>query len=121
LDNHLEGVCFAEFCNARCNDLTPLERHPRVNCKGLPIEVRCDSSCWLVKEASSDSQALFIGFVRAGCRCGSVGPIMPGSGIDRCVSVARAVKWPQRLRASGSASAKPMGGRRPYLLADEEA
>lgn len=37
------------------------------------------------------------------------------------VSVASAVKWAQRLRASGSAAAKPMGGRRRCLLADEEA
>jgi hypothetical protein len=28
LENHLGGVCFAEFCNASCNDLTQLERHP---------------------------------------------------------------------------------------------
>src|ERR1700724_2885073 len=25
LENHLEGVCFAEFCNASCNDLTQLD------------------------------------------------------------------------------------------------
>lgn len=36
------------------------------------------------------------------------------------VSVASAVKWAQRLRALGSAAAKPMGGRRPCLLAAEE-
>jgi hypothetical protein len=24
LENHLEGVRFAEFCNASCNDLTQL-------------------------------------------------------------------------------------------------
>ena len=28
LENHLEGVCFAEFSNASCNELTQLERHP---------------------------------------------------------------------------------------------
>ena len=32
------------------------------------------------------------------------------------VSVASVVKWRQRARATGSAAAKPMGGRRPYLL-----
>jgi transposase len=32
------------------------------------------------------------------------------------VSVASVVKWSQRFRATGSAAAKPMGGRRPYAL-----
>lgn len=31
------------------------------------------------------------------------------------------VKWTQRVRATGSPAAKPMGGKRPYLLADERA
>ena len=35
------------------------------------------------------------------------------------VSVASVVKWSQRFRATGSAAAKPMGGRRPYALAGE--
>jgi transposase len=35
------------------------------------------------------------------------------------VSVASVVKWSQRARATGSAAAKPMGGRRPYLLEGE--
>jgi transposase len=35
------------------------------------------------------------------------------------VSVASVVKWSQRSRATGSAAAKPMGGRRPYLLEGE--
>ena len=35
------------------------------------------------------------------------------------VSVASVVKWSQRARASGSAAAKPMGGKRPYLLENE--
>jgi transposase len=29
------------------------------------------------------------------------------------------VKWSQRARATGSAAAKPMGGKRPYLLEGE--
>ncbi len=37
------------------------------------------------------------------------------------VSVSSAVRWSQRLRCSGSAAAKPPGGRRPVVLADEEA
>src|SRR6516225_1174919 len=35
------------------------------------------------------------------------------------VSVARVVKWSQRWRATGSAAAKPMGGRRPLRLTGE--
>lgn len=31
------------------------------------------------------------------------------------------VKWMQRLRLTGSAAAKPMGGNRPYLLEEERA
>lgn len=37
------------------------------------------------------------------------------------VSVASAVKWSQRQRATGSAAAKPMGGRRrPVLLGEQD-
>jgi transposase len=35
------------------------------------------------------------------------------------VSVASVVKWSQRFRATGTAAARPMGGNRPYVLADE--
>lgn len=35
------------------------------------------------------------------------------------VSVASAVKWSQRQRATGSAAARPMGGRRRRVLLDE--
>jgi transposase len=37
------------------------------------------------------------------------------------VSVASAVKWSQRLRDSGSAGSRPMGGCKPRVLADEQA
>jgi transposase len=37
------------------------------------------------------------------------------------VSVASVVKWSQRFRASGSAAAYKVGGRRPYALAGERA
>ena len=37
------------------------------------------------------------------------------------VSVASVVKWSQRWRTSGSAAAKPMGGRRPLQLKGERA
>jgi transposase len=39
--------------------------------------------------------------------------------IERQLDVASVVKWSQRSRATGSAAAKPMGGRRPYLLESE--
>ena len=35
------------------------------------------------------------------------------------VSVASAVKWSQRFRTTGTAAAKPMGGKRPFLLAGQ--
>jgi transposase len=35
------------------------------------------------------------------------------------VSVASVVKWLQRYRTTGSAAAKPMGGKRPYALEGE--
>jgi transposase len=37
------------------------------------------------------------------------------------VSVASVVKWSQRFRRTGSAAAKPIGGRRPVLLAGQRA
>ena len=35
------------------------------------------------------------------------------------VSVASVVKWAQRARETGSPAARPMGGKRPYLLAGQ--
>jgi transposase len=35
------------------------------------------------------------------------------------VSVASVVKWSQRVRTTGSVAAKPMGGKRPYVLERE--
>jgi transposase len=37
------------------------------------------------------------------------------------VSVASVVKWSQRFGRTGSAAAKPMGGRRPWVLEEERA
>ena len=34
------------------------------------------------------------------------------------VSVASVVKWSQRFRSEGSPAARPMGGKKPYVLAD---
>ena len=35
------------------------------------------------------------------------------------VSPSSVVKWSQRFRATGSSAARPMGGNRPYALAEE--
>lgn len=35
------------------------------------------------------------------------------------ISPASVVKWSQRFRASGTAAAKPMGGKRPFALASQ--
>jgi transposase len=53
-----------------------------------------------------------------------VAAVMAGSTVraaaDRFgVSVASAVKWSQRYRATGSAAAKPRGGKKPYVLVGE--
>jgi transposase len=37
------------------------------------------------------------------------------------VSVASVVKWTQRYRATGSAAAKPRGGKKPYVLSGQRA
>ena len=61
---------------------------------------------------------LFPGLARAGCR----GPVESGRTVRDVassfgVSVSSVVKWSQRYRATGSAAALPMGGRRPFALA----
>ncbi len=68
----------------------------------------------MAKPYSSDLRERVAGAVLSGRSCREVASIFG-------VSVASAVKWSQRLRTSGSAAALPMGGRRPRLLADEEA
>ncbi|HEX3524658.1 MAG TPA: hypothetical protein VHT52_21545, partial [Stellaceae bacterium] len=47
--------------------------------------------------------------VASGCTCRATAALFG-------VSVASVVKWSQRWRATGSAAAKPMGGRRPLQL-----
>jgi transposase len=68
----------------------------------------------MAKPYSSDLRERVAGAVLAGRACREVASPFG-------VSVASAVKWAQRLRASGSAAAKPMGGKRPCILASEEA
>jgi len=52
--------------------------------------------------------------VAAGEACRSVAALFG-------VSVSSVVRWSQRLRQTGSAAAKPMGGKRPLVLAGERA
>jgi len=68
----------------------------------------------MAKPYSTDLRERVAGAVLSGGSCREVASTFG-------VSVASAVKWAQRLRASGSAAAKPMGGPRPCLLAGEEA
>lgn len=68
----------------------------------------------MAKPYSSDLRERVAGAVLAGRSCREVASAFG-------VSVASAVKWSQRLRVSGNAAAKPMGGQRPCILASEEA
>ena len=58
---------------------------------------------------SLDLRERVVGLVASGEPCRAVAELVD-------VSVASVVKWSQRARATGSAAAKPMGGKRPYLL-----
>jgi transposase len=66
----------------------------------------------MVRAYSLDLRERVVAAVVAGQPCRAVAKTFG-------VSVASAVKWSQRFRATGSAAAKPMGGRRPYALAGE--
>lgn len=59
---------------------------------------------------SRDLRDRVVAAVAAGGSCRSVAGTFQ-------ISVASVVKWSQRFRATGSAAAKPMGGRRLYSLA----
>jgi len=61
---------------------------------------------------SLDLRERVVGLVASGEPCRAVAELFD-------VSVASVVKWSQRARATGSAAAKPMGGKRPYLLEGE--
>lgn len=63
---------------------------------------------------SLDLRERVVGRVEAGDSCRAVAQRFG-------VSVASVVKWSQRKRQTGSVAAKPMGGRRPYVLAGHRA
>lgn len=66
----------------------------------------------MVRPYSLDLRERVVCAVRSGHSCRAVATTFG-------VSVASVVKWSQRFRATGSAAAKPMGGRRPWVLEDE--
>jgi transposase len=66
----------------------------------------------MARAYSLDRRERVAGAVVAGASCRSVAATFG-------VSVASVVKWSQRLRATGSAGAKPMGRRKPRSLAGE--
>ena len=67
----------------------------------------------MARAYSNDLRSRVVRFVAGGHSCRETAAIFG-------VSVASVVKWSQRFRATGSAAAKPMGGRhRPYALAGE--
>ena len=66
----------------------------------------------MARPYSLDLRERVVSAVAAGASCREVARIFQ-------VSVASVVKWSQRFRTTGSAAARPMGGRRPYALAGE--
>ena len=66
----------------------------------------------MARAYSLDLRERVVAAVVGGQSCGSAARVFG-------VSVASVVKWLQRYRTTGSAAAKPMGGKRPYLLEGE--
>ncbi len=66
----------------------------------------------MVRAYSLDLRERVVAAIAAGESCRAVAERFS-------VSVSSVVKWAQRQRATGSAAALPMGGRRPFALADE--
>jgi len=66
----------------------------------------------MVRPYSLDLRERVVSAVEAGQTCRAVAETFG-------VSVASVVKWSQRHRLTGSAAAKPMGGKRPVLLAGQ--
>src|SRR5262245_24771801 len=78
------------------------------------------AACWrrrpacMARPYSLDLRERVVAAVGSGQSCRAVAATFG-------VSVAAVVKWSQRFRRTGSAAAKPMGGRRPWVLEDERA
>jgi transposase len=72
------------------------------------------ASIEMARPYSQDLRDRVVGSVASGRTCRVTAALFG-------VSVASVVKWSQRWRVSGSAAAKPMGGRRPLRLKHERA
>jgi transposase len=72
------------------------------------------ASIEMARPYSQDLRDRVVGSVASGRTCRATAALFG-------VSVASVVKWSQRWRATGSAAAKPMGGRRPLQLQGERA
>jgi transposase len=68
----------------------------------------------MARPYSLDLRERVVAAVRSGQSCRSVAATFG-------VNVASVVKWSQRFRTTGSAAAKPMGGRRAWVLEEERA
>lgn len=68
----------------------------------------------MVRPYSLDLRERVVAAVSSGQTCRAVADTFG-------VSVASVVKWSQRFRQAGTAAAKPMGGKRPVLLAGQRA
>ena len=66
----------------------------------------------MARPYSLDLRERVVARVEAGDSCRAVAALFG-------VSVASVVKWSQRKRQTGSAAARPMGGKRPYAVAGE--
>lgn len=66
----------------------------------------------MARPYSLDLRERVVAMVVGGQACRAVAEVFD-------VSVASVVKWSQRARSTGSAAAKPMGGKRPFLLEGE--
>jgi len=66
----------------------------------------------MARAYSLDLRERVVALVARGNSCRTVASLFD-------VSVASVVKWSQRARIAGSPAAKPMGGKRPYVLAGE--
>lgn len=66
----------------------------------------------MARAYSLDLRERVVAAVAAGQSCRRVASLFD-------VSVSSVVKWSQRFRATGSAAAQPMGGRRRFVLAGE--
>ena len=66
----------------------------------------------MARAYSLDLRARVVAAVESGTPCRAVANTFG-------ISPASVVKWSQRFRVSGSAAAKPMGGKRPFALVDE--